>query len=124
MSKDWSKTLATATRLIENYGRPVTLGKLVKTPAVTDEPWRGAQAPPTLDPAASKVGMKGVATGLLRSLGEDFIKGLDNVIVVAGDFDAKAFDVVLDGESRWRIVKTETLAPGPTRLIHFLGVVQ
>lgn len=123
MSKDWTQTLATATRLIANFGREVTLAKLVRTPDVTDEPWQGNAAPPAIDTATQRA-VHGVAVGRLRSMGEDFLQGLDNVIVVAGDFDARGYEIVVDGASRWRIVKTETVAPGATKIIHFLGVVQ
>lgn len=123
MSKDWSSTLATAQRLISNFGREITLAKLDRTPDVTNEPWKGDVAPPPIDTTTQRTAY-GVAVGRLRSMGEDFLQGLDNVIVVAGDFDARGYEVVLDGASRWRVVKTETVAPGSTKIIHFLGVVQ
>lgn len=124
MSKDWTKTLATADRLITNYGRTIVLAKLATTPATTGEPWQANATPPALGATIDQRTVKGVATGRLQSLGEDFLKGLDNVIAVAGNFDPKGYDVIIDGASRWRVVKVETLKPGDTAILHFFGVTQ
>ena len=124
MSKDWTKTVALADRMITNFGRTITLAKLATTPATTGEPWQAATTPPALGALVDQRECKGVATGRLQSLGEDFLKGLDNVIAVAGNFDPKGYDVIVDGESRWRVVRIETLKPGDVAILHFFGVTQ
>lgn len=123
MSKDWTKTIALAERLVGNYGRTITLAKLATT-GDTNKPWRAPASLPALGPSTDQKEMKGVAVGLLKSLGEDFLDGLENVIIVAGDFDAKAYDVIIDGASRWRVAKVETLRPGDKAILHFMGVTQ
>lgn len=119
MAKDYAPTLATSKRLIDKFGRTVTLASIVSAPLEEDKPWLGATEVPTL---TSQLPIKAAFIGLSKRLGEEFLKDLEEVAVVATADDLSGYHVVLEGTTRWNIVRMETVRPGDTRLITYLGL--
>jgi hypothetical protein len=123
---------ALATRLIERarangLARIVTLRRLDATPPDPQTPWL-----PPADPRATATTL--VVTGVFvdpssaRELGleaqlVDWLKRAQQIAIVASTADLSTFSELVDTDaSVWRIEGVSTLAPGPTRLVHFVGV--
>lgn len=120
-AKDYAPTLETAKRLVERFGRKVTLAKLSAATVSVGEPWRGPASPPALGTTGNQE-VPAVFVGLLKHLGEDFLKDLEQVALIASSDDLSAYHLLVDGTVRWNIVRIQTLRPGATSIVHYVGV--
>lgn len=125
---DYTKLAATAQRLVENSGRDITLVEFNTTPADASKPWRGASDPRTTPDATLAVSGVFVEPSSATKLGmstevSDLLKRSSQIIIVASTADLKSYNEVIDSDSsRWKIVGMETLKPGDTTLLYFIGV--
>lgn len=119
--KDYAPTLETAKRLVERFGRKVTLAKFSPATVSVGEPWRGPVSPPVLG-ATGNLEVPAVFVGLLKHLGEDFLKDLEQVALIASPDDLSAYHLMVDGAVRWNIIRVQTLRPGATSIVHYVGV--
>jgi hypothetical protein len=135
---DYAKLAATAKRLIEQNGRPVTLYKANREPADPAQPWRGVDlgSAPTGADGGGRISNVKAAFVPVRgtSLGQDATEGPEglqrdieqSVLIAATSLpagsDLSAYDTLLDGGRIWRIYSIGKLAPGTTTLIWDLGV--
>jgi hypothetical protein len=125
---------ALAAKLVERarargLARVVTLRRLVATPPDPQTPWL-----PPADPRAGAVTLSVTAVFVepssARELGlnaelVDWLKRAQQVAIIASTSDLSAFSELVDTDaSLWRVVGVSTLAPGDTRLLHFLGVAR
>lgn len=124
---DLSVTLAaTAKRLIDKHGRTVTLLKHGSTPADGNKPWRGVSAP--VDATVTGKAAFVPRTFILASFAADFDGVLEEseYALFAADNDdgelLETFNVMQDGSRDWKIMRTELIAPGDTRVLYMMQV--
>lgn len=129
---DYTQTAKDAEAMVNFFGREITFVKFSQEPVDTAKPWR-ASTTPRSDPEDS-VTIKGafVDPSSSTKLGFTTIKpGLEDrfmqiIIIAPGteheNVEFERFDEVIDGTVKWKIHRTETLKPGPTRLAYFIEV--
>lgn len=129
---DYSKARATADRLIQRFGRPITLKAESRTPADVDTPWKGSAVSPSNITEVTLWGVF-VPPGAVRifdltALGEatknvDLIAFSEQIIITyPGDVDISPFKVVNDGTADWGVTATQLLKPGSDQVLAFIGV--
>ncbi len=131
MAKDYTKTAATAKRLIEKYGRTVTLYKDERDDAVAGEPW-GPPVPGTSEEITTVIGvfvpvggggfgfeLRDKATKLDVTLEQEFMVATTSATAA----ELKEADSMSDGSRGWKIVVRQELKPGDTSLLFSFGVV-
>lgn len=126
----------TAQKLIQSYGRDITIHKTSETPADGMKPWRGPTALVGGGGSAS-VTLKAVfeersESELARSLasltgsGRDTPRRARSRFLVAaldlGDFLPEQGDFISDEDMRWRITSIETVQPGSEKIVHMFEV--
>lgn len=127
---DYSRPLATAQRLVARFGRLVALQGVSAGPADANNPLAGpAPAPdPVTDIPAAFVEPVG-----LRSLGlsaqlQALFKNSTQIAIVApvsGTPDFLDMKFLIDSDnSIWKINVIETLKPGETVLLYYIGVAR
>ena len=128
--KDYSKTLATAKRIVRDKGRQITLVKFSPTPPSPSQPWLGPTNPSATSSEVSVYAV-GVHPTLLSYLGfnatqVDLAKNMKEVFVVEpGETDPENLDkynVLRDGGIDYKISSMEKLRPGTLTLLYFIGV--
>lgn len=128
MTKDYSTNLATAKRLVQKFGRQVTLVKLDASTPDVDKPWL-QQEDPTATPAASTEvyvaavpPSSAVALGLSTSQA-DLLKSVEQIFIAEpGDAPLEQHHVLVDGGVEYKIKFLEKLRPAETTLLYFIGV--
>ena len=132
MAKDYSKNLATAKRLVRNFGRSVTLRKLDATSTDGAKPWLGATDPAS---TASTTTLFAVAvppssaTALgLSAKQSDLMKTVEQILICEpGETDPEnieTYNTVLDGGVEYKIAFIEKLKPAEVTLLYFIGVAR
>ena len=132
MAKDYTNIATTAKRLVDKFGRSVTFRRLDRT-TLDDaaKPWRGTATPrTTLDATVTAIAVivpPSSASRLgLTTRDNELIKRSEQIMIVAlgatSTDDLSTFDEVLDGTQLWKITTVETLKPGDTTLLYFVGV--
>lgn len=121
MSKDYSATVKQAVDAIDKYGRLVTL-RQPTTDTEAGKPWRGPNDTDAPAAAGSDFPVKAVFIGPSKALSEDFLAGLDDVAIVAGPADYSACRLMIDGGKVFKIVRQQTIKPGDTIVLTYLGV--
>jgi hypothetical protein len=126
-----------AKRLIEKYGRTISILASSPAPANPAKPWRGSAKPHTEDDPTTVLA-KGAFVGLslaelgftetdvdgqLHKRGAKFCLVAPSGLVPV-DTDISQYDAILDGDSVWRIQKVHVLEPGDLRLFYAIEVVQ
>ena len=135
-----TKFAVLADRLITKHGRPMTLAKGGTTPKNALKPWLGHTAPATEDSPGTSITAQGVFVnqadqdnfGLVESDndGTQLKRGQQQVLVaqdgLSSDVDISQYDILIDseGDRMWRILESNTLQPGTTRIITDLTVAQ
>ncbi len=125
---DLTPLIATATRLIKENGRQVTFINQDPTLADAAQPWEGPTA--ARGGGATKLDLDVVFVDPNpRNLGrmsirEDLISRSEQImIVVPGTNDLDTFEEILDTDGTyWKIVGTQTLKPGSTAVLSYVGV--
>jgi hypothetical protein len=131
---DYAKLAATAKRLCDKAGRPITLYKLSAVNADAAKPWRGAAVSTSIEPV-STVGVFVVPQTSIptesRGLAFDWIdqellKRARHVCMVAADGlpDLDDYKQILDDGVKWDIIWGQCLRPGSTRLLYVFGLAQ
>lgn len=110
---DYAKIAATASTLIEKFGRPLSLRRYNKT---------GGNA---WDPVTSIVDQQ--VTGVMREytaaeMGALGIPAGDQVVILAGNAQPSIDQKIVDGSAELEIVSVTTVKPGDTGLVHFVQV--
>ena len=134
MAIDYVKAATTAARLVSENGRSVTFLRLDQTIDDSAKPWRGTSNPRTVpDDTVTTSGvfvspMEGGALLGRTTTSIEWIKRSEQICIVAlgatSTDDLSRFDELLDGTERWRITGVETLKPGSTTLLYFVGVAR
>jgi hypothetical protein len=117
------KFLALVNRRLTKHGRTVTFIELNDVGAL---PWEGP-ADPTAAPKSSLVTVGCfVEPDSLQRLGlgvriEDLVQRSKRIFLAPGPAVLKGYNQVLDEGEYYTITGTETLRPGTTTLLHFVG---
>lgn len=126
---DYSRPLATAQRLIERFGRRVTLQGVSDGPSDPNNPLGSPAAAPA--PVAG-IPATFVQPSSLNTLGfgaritELFADATQVAIIapVSGiDLDEVRFLIDNDG-TKWKVTYIEKLKPGETTILYFIGVAR
>lgn len=123
-----SPLIAVAQRLITENGRSVTFIRQDQTLADAAQPWLGPADPRTTPDVTLVVDAVFVepSSGVKLGLGteqSDLIMNSDQIMILAaGDVDLTQFQEVLDEGIYWKITVIETLRPGATTVLSFVGV--
>jgi hypothetical protein len=126
MAINYTKSQALAQKLIEANGREVVFNQLGGAPADPLKPWAGAGPASVVNTVTAK-GLFASTSISGKDLGID-VKVLDllprvsEVVLVAGSAGIDDFNFIIDGSVRWRIEWIQTLKPGPTTILYYVGV--
>lgn len=121
MAKDYSSLAALAKRLIEFYGRALTLTKDSATPTDASKPWRGTTGVTSTAPIGVVLdfNFKEVdGTKIRRGDKQAFIASSSTIE------DLRYYDRLVDGTDEWNIINVNTLEPGSLRLLYQLHLRQ
>jgi hypothetical protein len=126
---DYVRLAATAQRLITNSGRTITLVQPGLTALDPAKPWDGP------GPAETKLPIPGtfVPPNTVRQFGltalgkgtefQDLIAFSEQIIIAyPGSADVSKFVFVRDGNIDWNIIGVQSLTPGDTQILAFIGV--
>lgn len=125
---DFVRLLATAQRLITANGRSVTFIRHDQTDPDAAKPWEAPVDPRATPDATLVVDVVQVnladATklGMTTEQSDLFTKSEKILIVAAGATDLLQFQEVLDDSTYWKITTIETLQPGSTIVLSFVGI--
>lgn len=124
---DYVNLAATAERLIEANGHSVTVTQQGQTPTDPTKPWRG-QSTPARDSVAGIAVVVDPATMGYEVRNEDNVKRADEIVLFAANNDdgksLENFDTITDGSVVWKILRTQVLKPGATRLLYIFEVAR
>lgn len=128
MAYDYSDDVAFAQEMIAEFGRQIVLVKYSGIPGDANKPLHGPTAPPTrvedifaafLEP--SSVIRLGQSTEQRPGLWKDSTQIA--LIAADGANDFATFHAIEDSDgSGWKIEHVETLKPGATAVLYFVGV--
>jgi len=126
---DYAALATIAETLIEANGRSVTVNKLGVTPGDAGKPWRGQSAPvqATVTGAAVFVTMSDAEFGLLVQNTDNVMRAEEVALFAANNDESNAleeFDQIVDGSATWKILRTQLLRPGSTRLLYMFEVAR
>lgn len=133
MAKDYTATAATALRLVEKFGKTVSVHQLATTPADGSMPWKGPTDPRT--PYASTKSVKAVMVGPdslvqmgLARADSDLVKSSSQVLIVAPgpseQTDLTQYHEVTNGDEVMRITAATMLRPADLIILFFIGVAR
>jgi len=125
MAYDYSSLSATAKRLIERFGRPVTLKRQTTTPTDPAKPWRGGAQAADVSTAVVAV----LVDYTLQEATSDHVQRGDKRAYVAQasgpGIDFATYDRLVEADGQtWQIVRAETINPGDTKLLFDLQLRQ
>lgn len=124
---DYSRPLATARRLIERFGRPISLQGVQGGPADHADPLGG--------PAAAPVPIVGIYAAFvqpssLQLLGisakvQELFANCTQIAIIADNGKNNFLDAkyLIDNSDTWMVERVEQLKPGDTSILYFIGVV-
>ena len=129
MTKNYNPTADNAQRLVQKFGRQITLLRLEDTSS--SKPWRG-ESDPRANPAETLVvsGVQ-VSVGQAAALGlasenEDFVQRSENVFIIAPgsneQSDLTRFDEIEDQSQYWAIEKMNQLRPKDVNVLFYAFV--
>lgn len=118
---DYTSLIATGLRLVQKYGRKMTLVQLSSTPADAAKPWQGTATPPAAATDGS-LEVDAVFVGPIKSLGEEFLKDVEEVALIVSATDLSGYHVVVDDSVRWNIVRHSSFKPGDSRVLTYMGL--
>ncbi len=132
MTYDYSRAARLAQRLIDRFGRTVSLVKPSSALLVPSRPWRGPDTDP--DPGETITDFRSVVVTPnqvrifdLPALGdasefENLVKFTERIYVLfPGNINVSEYTHVLDQNSRYGISATQTLTPGETSVLAYIG---
>lgn len=118
---DYTRMAATASRLINANGKPLTVRKKNRTPGDANKPWRG---PIVADTVAS-------AYGVVVPVNEDddpqelVRRGTAKAYIAANDvteYSLEGFDSLSDGTNTWKVIGVDVVNPGTKRIMYVLSL--
>ena len=131
---DYATLAETAKTLIEQNGRLITFNRFNQTPGDNAKPWLGPTDPrSSVDATATISGVfvppSGAAALGLRTVDSDLLKRTAEIAIVAPGSVSPPFDLataneVVDGGVKKKVTFTETLKPGSTTVLYFVGVAR
>lgn len=125
---DYTEMAAVAQELIDDNGRDVTLIRWKQAPADANKPWEGPDDPRGTPDATNTIKGCFVPTsgsGLGKdTIDEDALKRTAEVclIVPGAGFDLATANELIDGGVHKKITFVQTLKPGATVLLYYMGV--
>lgn len=124
---DYTRVVATATRLIAKFGRTVEFVKFVDGAVDADNPLADSSSVPYTVPGVSAafVYPSGVQSLGIRGEKAALFQTCEQIALVAGDGanDFLSFDILRDSDgSDWKISQTDELKPGDVSLLYYIGV--
>lgn len=129
MAIDTAALIVIAQRLINENGRSVTFIQFDSTPGDVTKPWNGPTDPRATPDSTAAFDAVFVSPGAASSLGlsaetTDLIQRSDQIMIVSAGaaIDLRIYEEVDDDSQRWKITGVETLKPGASTLLSFVGV--
>ena len=125
MAKDWSRLVALAERLIENYGREVTLYKKSNVFTDASKPWLGPVdriSSDTISVTAKAVFIDGGMSETRKD--EELIRRNKKKFIVFTETDIRDFSSILDDGKIWQVDSISILKPGTTTIVFEVMVKQ
>ena len=120
MAFNYTRSAATAKRLIEANGRTVSLIRKVATPGDTDKPWRG----PTSDGDDEVGDVKAIVYPVnARDVDGNNIRRGDEICIIAHTSLASPEDLrdivfIEDGGRRFKVMNSEVIGPGDVVIVY------
>lgn len=130
--KDYSKNLATARRLVQKFGRQVTLVKLKQTSSDSAKPWqaptdaRSAPDVSTVVSAAAVPPSSETALGLTARAPE-IAKQVEQILIMepsTSDTLVEDHNLVIDQGKEFKILDIEKLQPAGVALLYYVWIGQ
>lgn len=124
---DFLRLAATAQRLIDENGRIVMVIKSGKNPQDSDKPWRGQATYNEASVSGKAVFVNSSDLGYTVRDEQNVKRSVKVALFAAqsdGDYDLESFDVIEDGDVKWRIVQAQVLAPASTRILYMFEVAR
>lgn len=128
MAFDYSNILATAQRLVTDFGRAITAERFDQNSSDANQPWIGPTNSSASPDATETTTGVSVSPSGADKLGiavkdDDLMKRIESFYIVAHKSQAlETFNEIIDGSERYKIVHVEKLQPGSTVLLYFIGV--
>jgi hypothetical protein len=128
---DYSRSSATAQRLVEKAGRAIALIQLNDEPTDSTKSWRGNSAP--RDVPLLQLNVKAVfvaPSAASRQLGasrvvSDLLSSCEQVCIIATTEPLEKYNEIIDTDgTTWKIKTVQRLAPGPTTILYYVGVAR
>jgi len=121
--------LATAQRLIDKHGRTVTLIEFDNSIANPAFPFEGPVSPRGVPARSTAYRACFVEPDSLQRLGittkvDELIQRSDRICLIAGPDSLAGYNEVVDQAQNYRITGIETLQPGETVFLHFVGTAR
>lgn len=130
----YDNAVQTAYRVVQKWGRSVTVVKGSETATSASEPWMGSDSEYTAATASSEVATKAVFVdpksdtnfGWVEEMGITLhAKGSQIAIVAArGLVDLSQHEGIEDGTVTWKIERAHVLKPGDTTVLYAFEVTQ
>lgn len=120
------KYIALANKLIQKNGRQITIQKL-NTTSTGSTPWKENAVTYNEDLTRHLVGCFVPASGDFAKdiVSEDLISRVAQVVLIAPtDTDLDSHNVVIDGNTTWKIEWVKSLKPADKTLLYFVGIKQ
>lgn len=123
------KFLLMVHRLVTKNGRVVTFIELNATPANPSFSFEGPVDPQAVPTRSLTTSGCFVEPDSLQRLGitqkiQELIQRSDRIMLVPGSNDLRDYNVVTDEGETYKITGIETLRPGTTTLLHFVGTMR
>ncbi len=125
---NYNKTYLKARRRTAKYGRAITFVQLDGTPTNPSRPWLSNTDVRATPVATLETDGVFVEPESLERLGKqrqanEFVESAEQVIIVAHNGSLGHFDEVIDSDgSQWKIANKQELAPGDSKIIHYVRV--
>lgn len=130
MAFDYTSLSKNAERLIARFGRAVVLQGKAAAPTTPSKPWEGPS-----DVAGTPLPLYGVFVppNTVREFGltalghgtefQDLITFSQQIMITfPGEVDLRDYTTLIDADVNWGIIGIQSLKPGPTTLLAFIGV--
>lgn len=125
---NYARLLRNAKKQTQKFGRLFTLVQLDPGPSNAAQPWKGNSDVRGAPIATLQVYGVFVEPESLERLGKqrqanDFVKSAEQVIMIASEESLGQFDEMVDADgSLWKIHNEQELAPGDSKVLHYLRV--
>lgn len=117
MAFDYSNLIETASDLIAQFGRDLTLYKVTETPSNTSKPWRGNAT------TLTKLALKGVFYSYQeKEVDNEQIKVGDQKVVVQTTSDIRNYSYLISENERWDIVNVMQTRPGSDTVVYTIQI--